>query len=188
MPGRPSSTPTAAAGLSVRRSSSVRDIGCVQRSALSASNVRGLRVVLGITGLFMVVEVVGGVLANSLALLADAGHMLTDAAAIGLALFAAKIAQRPATPEKTYGYLRLEILAALINGTALFIIAGGIIREAIHRIGQPPEVQPGIMFGVAVAGLVEDLVAMRILHGGHDHSLYVRGAFLGRSAPSWPEA
>lgn len=153
-------------------------VGCVQRSALSATNARALKTVLAITALFMLVEIVGGVLANSLALLADAGHMLTDVAAIGLSLFVARIALRPATPEKTYGYLRLEILAALINGTALFVIAGAIVVEAVRRIGQPPEVQPAILFGVAAAGLVVNLVGMRLLREGHRHSLNVRGAYL----------
>ncbi|MCZ6858002.1 MAG: cation diffusion facilitator family transporter [Gemmatimonadetes bacterium] len=153
-------------------------VGCVHRSALSATHARALKAVLAITALFMVVEIAGGVLANSLALLADAGHMLTDVAAIGLSLFVARIAQRPATPEKTYGYLRLEILAALINGTALFVIAGAIVVEAVRRMGQPPEVQPGILFGVAAAGLVANLVGMRILREGHRHSLNVRGAYL----------
>ena len=136
--------------------------------------------VLLITALFMVAEVVGGVVANSLALLADAGHMLTDVAAIGLALFASRLARRPATREKTYGYLRLEILAALVNGTALFVISGGIVWEAVRRLGQPADVRPGILFGVAVAGLIANVVAMRILRegGGHNHSLNVRGAYL----------
>jgi cobalt-zinc-cadmium efflux system protein len=153
-------------------------VGCVRRSALSASHARALKTVLLITAVFMGAEVVGGIVANSLALLADAGHMLTDVAAIGLSLFAAHIARRPATQEKTYGYLRLEILAALINGTALFVMAGAIVWEAVRRMGQPPEVQPGIMFGVAAAGLVANLVAMRLLHEGHSHSLNVRGAYL----------
>ena len=144
--------------------------------------MRALRLVLLITALFMLAEVAGGVVANSLALLADAGHMLTDVAAIGLALFASRLARRPATREKTYGYLRLEILAALVNGTALFVISGGIVWEAVRRLGQPPDVRPAILFGVAVAGLIANVVAMRILHegggGGHDHSLNVRGAYL----------
>ncbi len=128
-----------------------------------------LRLVLLITAFFMLAEVAGGVAANFLALLADAGHMLTGVAVIGLALFASRLARRPATREKTYGYLRLEILAALVNGTALFVISGGIVWEAVRRLGQPPDVRPGILFGVAVAGLIANLVAMRILHEGHDH-------------------
>jgi cobalt-zinc-cadmium efflux system protein len=134
--------------------------------------------VLVITFVFMLVEVVGGILSNSLALLADAGHMLTDAAAIGLALFASWVAQRPATPEKTYGYLRLEILAALVNGSALFVIAGSIVWEAVERFQQAPPVEPRILFGVAMAGLVANAISMKLLHAGHDHSLNVRGAYL----------
>jgi cobalt-zinc-cadmium efflux system protein len=142
--------------------------------------VGALKLVLLITALFMLAEVVGGVAAKSLALLADAGHMLTDVAAIGLALFASRLARRPATREKTFGYLRLEILAALVNGAALFVIAGGIVWEAVRRLGQPLDVRPGILFGVAVVGLIANIVAMRILHrgGGHDHSLNIRGAYL----------
>ncbi len=115
-------------------------VGCVHRSALSATHARALKAVLAITALFMVVE----------------------------------------------------ILAALINGTALFVIAGAIVVEAVRRMGQPPEVQPGILFGVAAAGLVANLVGMRILREGHQHSLNVRGAYLHiisdllGSVPFWP--
>ena len=126
----------------------------------------------------MVVEAIGGWLANSLALLADAGHMLTDAAAVALALFAAWIGQRPATPEKTFGYLRLEVLAALVNGATLLGLAGVIIWQAVVRFAAPPTVEPRILFGVAALGLVANIVALRMLHGGHRHSLNVRGAYL----------
>ena len=112
--------------------------GCLARSGLTEKHVSALRLVLLITAVFMLAEVAGGVVAKSLALLADAGHMLTDVAAIGLALFASRLARRPATREKTYGYLRLEILAALVNGTALFVSSGGIVWEAVRRLGQPP--------------------------------------------------
>lgn len=140
--------------------------------------VNALWRVLLLTAAFMVAEVVGGLLANSLALLADAGHMLTDVAAVGLALIVARMARRPATPEKTFGYLRLEILAALVNGSALFVIAGSIVWEAIERLGQPPEVDAGVLLGVATGGLLANLLAARWLHAGHDHSLNVRGAYL----------
>ncbi len=152
--------------------------GCAPPAPALASHVRSLRWVLVITSIFLVAEVIGGVLANSLALLADAGHMLTDVAAVGLAIFVAWIAQRPATPEKTYGYLRLEILAALLNGSVLFVIAGSIVWEAVRRLSAPPNVEPRILFAVAAAGLVANLIAMRILHSGHTHSLNVRGAYL----------
>ncbi len=159
---------------------SVGGVGCSSRSRWSGlgAHTRALTVVLVISAVFMAVEVVGGLLANSLALLADAAHMLTDVAAVALALFVAWIAGRPATPEKTYGYLRLEILAALVNGTALFVIAGLIVWEAIERLGRPPDVEPWILFGVASAGLVANLISMRILHRGHAHSLNIRGAYL----------
>jgi cobalt-zinc-cadmium efflux system protein len=134
--------------------------------------------VLVVTLSIMAVEVVGGFLANSLALLADAGHMLTDTAAVGLALFAAWIAGRPATAEKTYGYLRLEILAALLNGTVLLLLAGLIVWHAMQRLLDPPAIEPRILFGVATVGLIANAVALRILRDGHRHSLNVRGAYL----------
>ncbi len=158
--------------------SSIHVAACTHKSPLHASHARAFWAVLVVTAVFMVLEIVGGILSNSLALLADAGHMLTDAAAIGLALFASWIAQRPATPERTYGYLRLEILAALVNGSALFVIAGSIVWEAIERFQQPPMVEPRILFGVATAGLLANVISMRLLHAGHDHSLNVRGAYL----------
>lgn len=134
--------------------------------------------VLGLTLIIMAAEVVGGWMANSLALLADAGHMLTDSAAVGLALFASWIAARPATTEKTFGYLRLEILAALLNGTVLIGLAGLIVWQAMGRLMTPSEVEPRILFGVATVGLVGNAVALKILHAGHGHSLNVRGAYL----------
>ncbi len=126
----------------------------------------------------MLAEVAGGLISNSLALLADAGHMLTDVAAVGLALFVAWIARRPVTSQKTYGYLRLEILAALVNGSALFVIAATIVWEAVKRLDAPPVVEPKILFGVATLGLLANVVSMRLLHAGHEHSLNIRGAYL----------
>jgi cobalt-zinc-cadmium efflux system protein len=143
-----------------------------------ARHSRALRLALALTVGFMLAEAAGGVVANSLALLADAGHMLGDAASLGLALFVAWIAQRPATPTRTYGYLRLEILAALVNGMALFGIAGLIVWRAVERLGSPPAVRPGLMLVVALLGLVANFVALRLLHAGHGHSLNVRGAYL----------
>jgi cobalt-zinc-cadmium efflux system protein len=131
-----------------------------------------------VTLVFMVVEVIGGLLANSLALLADAGHMFADVGALALALFAAWFAQRPATPEKTYGYLRIEILAALVNGAALMVVAGLIVRDAVDRLAAPPAVNPGILIGVAGVGLIVNLFGAWMLHGGHRESLNVRGAYL----------
>ncbi len=155
-----------------------RSLECAGGPNVLGQHTRVLKLVLGISVGVMVLEVIGGVLANSLALLADAGHMLTDAAAVALALFAAWIAGRPATAEKTFGLLRLEILAALVNGTVLLGLAGVIIWQAISRIRVAPEVDPGVLFGVATVGLVANLVALRLLHGGHRHSLNIRGAYL----------
>ncbi len=151
---------------------------CTHRGTPLRGQAHTLRVVLGITAGFMVVEFVAGWIANSLALIADAGHMLTDAGAVGLALFAAWIAQRPATPERTFGYLRLEILAALINGAVLFLLAGWIVWDAARRVASPPVVDPWVLFGVASVGLVVNIVAALLLHRGHRHSLNMRGAYL----------
>jgi cobalt-zinc-cadmium efflux system protein len=146
--------------------------------SLDPTLIRRLWWVLGLTAVFMVVEAMGGWVAGSLTLLADAGHMLTDVGALGLSLLTAWIAQRPANDAKTYGYRRWEILAALVNGTALFGIAGWVVVEAAHRIQQPPPVRTGLFLGVAVAGLIVNLTSLRILHGTHEHSLNTRGAYL----------
>ncbi len=139
---------------------------------------RALSWVLALTGVFLVAEVIGGIAAHSLALLADAGHMLTDVGALGLSLFALWFAQRPATPEKTYGYLRLEILAALLNGATLIVISAVIFYEAYHRLSTPEPVNGGLMLAVAVAGLVVNIVAAVLLQRGAGHSLNIRGAYL----------
>lgn len=139
---------------------------------------RGLKFVLVLTGVFMIAELVGGVLSNSLALLADAAHMLTDVAALALSLFALWFAQRPASSDKTYGYLRLEILAALVNGIALTIISIGIFYEAYQRFRAPAEIEGGLMLGVAVVGLIVNVIAARFLHDAAGHNLNVRGAYL----------
>jgi len=151
---------------------------CVHRAPRRAESRRRLALALGITALVLVAEVVGGWLAGSLALLADAGHMLADAAALGLALFVARVAQRPATPERSFGLLRLEILAALVNGALLIAIAVGIGIEAWHRLRSPSPVDGGLLLGVASVGLVANLVSLGILHRGHEHSLNQRGAYL----------
>ena len=126
----------------------------------------------------MIAEVIGGVMANSLALLADAGHMLSDAGAIALALFAIWFARRPASPRHTYGYYRAEILAALVNAGSLVAIAVYIFVEAYQRFWTPSEVQGGIMMGVAAGGLVVNLIGLWTLHGGREESLNVRGVWL----------
>jgi cobalt-zinc-cadmium efflux system protein len=145
---------------------------------LRSAGRRSLILVLGLTATFMAAEVVGGLLANSLALLADAAHMLADVAAVGLSLFALWFAQRPATPEKTYGYLRLEILAALVNGAALIVIALGIFYGAYQRLRSPEPVEGGLMLGVAVVGLAVNVAAAWLLHRSAGENLNVRGAYL----------
>jgi cobalt-zinc-cadmium efflux system protein len=151
---------------------------CTHRAPLRPESRRRLGLALGITAAVMVAEAIGGWLAGSLALLADAGHMLADAAALGLALFAVRVAQRPATAERSFGLLRLEILAALVNGALLLAIAVGIGIEAWRRIQAPPAVDGGLLLAVAGVGLVANLVALAILHRGHQHSLNQRGAYL----------
>ena len=151
---------------------------CVHRAPLRAETRRRLTLALGITAIVLIAEAVGGWLAGSLALLADAGHMLADAAALGLALFVARVAQRPATPERSFGLLRLEILAALVNGALLIAIAIGIGVEAWHRLKAPLNVDGPLLLGIAGVGLVANLVSLRILHHGHEHSLNQRGAYL----------
>lgn len=143
-----------------------------------ARNVRRLTITLVLAATYMVAEVVGGLWANSLALLADAGHMLSDVAALGLSLFAIRIAQRPATAERTYGYHRTEILAALANGATLVAISLFIFVEAWERLRAPEPVVGTTVMAIAVGGLLVNLVGMWTLHGGKDESLNVRGAWL----------
>ncbi len=144
------------------------------------SKSRALAIALGITLAFLIVEVIGGVLTGSLALLADAGHMATDVAALALALFAGWLARRPATPERSFGYRRAEVLAALVNGATLVAISLYIFWEAFRRIGEPPEVDSGPMLAIAVAGLAANAASAWVLArgGGHQHDLNTRGAFL----------
>jgi cobalt-zinc-cadmium efflux system protein len=139
---------------------------------------RRLALVLGLTLTFMIVEAVGGLLSGSLALLADAGHMLTDAGALTLSLLSAWIALRPANENKTYGYQRWEILAALVNGAALFGIAGWVVVEAIQRIQHPEPIRAGLFLIIAAGGLVVNLISLGILHGIRDGNLNARGAYL----------
>ncbi len=127
---------------------------------------------------YMAAEAVGGWLANSLALLADAGHMLSDAAALALSLFALWIAQRPPDALRTYGYYRAEILAALVNGSSLVAVALLIFVEAARRAAHPPEVQGSLMTWIALGGLVVNVIALAVLHGSHSSSLNVRAAWL----------
>lgn len=139
---------------------------------------RRLRLVLVLTALYMLAEALGGWWTGSLALLADAGHMLTDVAALALALVAMWFSARPATSSKTFGYYRLEILAALVNGVALVLISLLIFYEAYGRLAAPPAVKSGAMTLVAAGGLLVNLVCAWLLHGDHKTDLNVRGAWL----------
>jgi cobalt-zinc-cadmium efflux system protein len=134
--------------------------------------------VLVITALFMVVEFVAGWVSGSLALVADAGHMLTDVGALGLSLFTAVLARRPADPRRTFGYHRWEILAALVNGALLFGLAAWVVVEAMGRIRHPEPIRTGIFLVVAAAGLLVNLGSLWMLHGVRHGSLNVRGAYL----------
>ena len=126
----------------------------------------------------MLAEAAGGWWTNSLALLADAAHMLSDVAALGLSLAALWIAERPADSKRTYGYYRAEILAALVNGATLGAIAIYIFIEAVRRFAEPPQVLGGWMLAIAAGGLAVNLAMLAILHGGKSESLNVRGAWL----------
>ena len=136
-----------------------------------------LKMALFIVLAIMVAEVIGGILSNSLALLADAGHMLVDALALGLSLWAISIARRPATPSKTWGYHRVEIMAALANGVTLVLLTGYIFYEAYQRFLAPPVVQPTLMLLVASIGLVANLAGIVLLKGVSHKSLNVKAAF-----------
>jgi cobalt-zinc-cadmium efflux system protein len=151
---------------------------CTYRAPLNTDSRRRLTLAFAITLIVMVVELVGGWLSGSLALLADAGHMLADGAALAVALFAAWIAQRPATAQRSFGFMRLEVFAALVNGAVLIVIAIGIGVEAWRRLRAPPAVNGGLLLGVASVGLLANLAAVAILHRGHEHSLNQRGAYL----------
>ena len=140
--------------------------------------MRNLRIALGLTATLLVVEVIGGILSNSIALLADAGHMLTDVAALGLALFVAWFSKQPSTPQKTFGYLRWEILAAFVNGATLLLISAWILWEAVLRLRAPEPISGGLMLVVAVAGLVVNIIAARVLVRGSTDNLNARGAYL----------
>ncbi len=143
-----------------------------------SSNMRRVIIALVLTGTFMIVEVIGGLLSGSLALLADAGHMLTDTMALALAAVAFKVSKRPADTRLTYGYQRFQILAAFVNGLSLLLIVGWILYEAIQRFIAPQAVMGPLMLTVAAAGLVINVIAFVVLHGGDRENLNIRGAAL----------
>ena len=132
----------------------------------------------GRTLFFLLGEVAGGLLTNSLALLSDAAHMMTDVLALGISLFAVRMARRPADAKRTYGYARMEAIGALINGGLLFLAAGYILWAAVGRFSQPLHVESGGMLLVAVLGLVVNLISMKLLQAGAGESLNMKGAYL----------
>lgn len=146
--------------------------------AATTKNEGRLIAALALTAIFLVVEVVAGLLTQSLALLSDAAHMFTDVAGLAIALVAVRIARRPADKKRTFGYYRFEILAAAFNATLLFFVAAYILFEAYQRFQQPPSIQSIPMLAVAVLGLIVNLISMRLLGAGKDESLNVKGAYL----------
>ncbi|MBB6099235.1 cobalt-zinc-cadmium efflux system protein [Deinobacterium chartae] len=142
------------------------------------SDRRRLGIALGLTATLMVAEIVGGLASGSLALLSDAGHMASDAVALILSLTAAYVAARPASARRSYGWRRSEVLAALANAAGLLAVTAWILLEAAERLRNPHPIEGGLMLGVAVAGLLANAASAWVLHGGHRHSLNVRGAFL----------
>lgn len=150
----------------------------MERLSVTAKNRRSLWIVFALTFTYFLVEVVGGLVTNSLALLADAAHMLTDVGGLGLALFAAWMSAKPTTPQRTYGYYRVEILAALTNAVVLFVMAFFVLFEAYRRFREPPEVSSLPMLGVAAVGLLVNVVGIWILRKASGESLNMKGAYL----------
>ncbi|MCE9566484.1 MAG: cation diffusion facilitator family transporter [Planctomycetes bacterium] len=146
--------------------------------SVTTKNRRSLWIVFGLTATYFIVEVAGGFVTNSLALLADAAHMLTDVGGLALALFAAWMSAKPATPQRTYGYYRVEILAALANAVVLFAMAFFILFEAYRRFREPPEVSSIPMLAVAAVGLFVNLIGIGLLRQSSGESLNIKGAYL----------
>ena len=146
--------------------------------AQSRSNSKRVQMALLLTGFFMFVEVIGGILSGSLALLADAGHMLTDTMALALAAVAFRVSSRPADSKRSYGYQRFQILAAFVNGLSLLVIVGWILFEAVRRLMSPSEVMGPMMLAVASVGLLVNIFAFIVLHGGDKDNLNIQGAVL----------
>lgn len=143
----------------------------------AAKHKRRLAMALALTGSFMAAEVIGGLWTGSLALLADAAHMLTDAGGLALALIAIRFSEKPATPQATYGYVRSEVLSALTNAVVLLVLTVYILFEAYKRFQNPPEIIGGPMLIVAVIGLIVNLISMKLLAGGSSESINVKGAY-----------
>jgi cobalt-zinc-cadmium efflux system protein len=140
--------------------------------------MRRVQFALILTASFMVVEVIGGIVSGSLALLADAGHMLTDSMGLALVALAFHVSAKPADSRRSYGYQRFQILAAFVNGLSLLLIVAWILIEAIQRLMSPPEVMGTTMFVVAAAGLVVNLLSFVVLHGGDRENMNIAGAIL----------
>jgi cobalt-zinc-cadmium efflux system protein len=142
----------------------------------ASGNMRRVLIALVLTGAFMIVEVIGGIISGSLALLADAGHMLTDTMALALAAVAFQVSKRPADAKLTYGYQRFQILAAFVNGLSLIVIVAWILYEAVDRFRNPTEILGNTMLLIAAIGLVVNLISFLVLHGGDRDNLNIRGA------------
>jgi cobalt-zinc-cadmium efflux system protein len=154
------------------------DHGSKGHNHAAGANSKMLAIALGLTTTFLIAELIGSFVFNSLALLSDAAHMFTDSAALAIALAAVKIGQRPADDARTFGYRRFEILAAAFNALLLLAVAGYVLWEGIQRFRQPSEVQSTGMLIVAAVGLVINIIAMKLLSEGKDASLNVKGAYL----------
>ena len=143
---------------------------------LRGASKRSLTIALVLIGGFMIAEVIGGFVSGSLALLSDAGHMVTDAMSIALALFAMTVADRPPSAERTFGYRRAEVLAAMLNALSLWLIAAWVLFEAYHRLQDVPEIEGGLMLVVGILGLLVNIAAAWVLHRSSKHSMNVEGA------------
>ncbi|MCZ2804500.1 cation diffusion facilitator family transporter [Modestobacter sp. VKM Ac-2983] len=155
------------------------DHGAGHGAGTTAAGHRGrLAIVLVLTGSVFVFELIGALISGSLALLADAAHMATDALGIGMALGAVTLAQRPARGRRTFGWQRMEVLAAVGNGLLLLAVGGYVVVEAVRRIGDPPDIDSGWMLGVALVGLAVNLGSLALLRSGQRESLNTRGAYL----------
>lgn len=132
----------------------------------------------GLTLAFLIAEVIGGILTNSLALLSDAAHMATDVIALAISLVAVRLSRKPADAKRTYGYARMEAIGAMVNGLLLFAVAFYVLWEAAHRFSEPPEVASIGMMVIASLGLLVNLIAMRLLKAGSGESLNLKGAYL----------
>lgn len=147
-------------------------------AAVREGHQKKLIMALGLTGSFMIAEVIGAWITGSLALLSDASHMFTDTAALAISLIALQIAKRPADQKRTFGYARLEILASTFNAVLLFLVAMYILYEAYQRFFMPAEIATGAMMWIAIAGLIINLISMRLLASASNESLNVKGAYL----------